>query len=169
MKNLIIILIVFVCSNSFWAKKHAKKESNLKHSYEEYVRLYGDTDTSRAIIELFFDKRQLSASGKMSFLGLSLGVALIVPPIGIGLVGVSSPLFISGIVTRKRYNHKNLRAVLEQFNKNGELPMKIEKQVKLILAAENEEYEEVATLKRKMALRSIGRNAVKENAVLVVN
>ena len=82
------------------------------------------------IIELYFDKRELSASGKMSFLPLSLGVALVVPPIGVGLMGLSSPLFISGIITRKRYNHKKLNAVLVEYNESGKLPQRIKMQIK---------------------------------------
>jgi hypothetical protein len=169
MKKLVIILIILVCSNSVAAKKHSKKESNLKHSYKEYVNLYGDNDTSRAIIELFFDKRELSASGKMSFLPLSLGVAVVVPPLGVGLMGLSSPLFISGIITRKRYNHKKLNAVLVEYNESGKLPQRIKKQIKLILFAEREESAEDFTSKRKMALRPIEINKTKENTILVVN
>lgn len=168
MKKLIIILIVFACSNSFGAKKHSKKESKLKHSYEECVDLYGENDTSRAIIELFFDKRELNAGGKMSFLPLSLGVTLIVPPIGIGLMGISSPLFISGIITRKRYSHKNLMAVLKQYKETGEMPKRIAKKVNLTLLAQNEDKKEDLTAMRKMALRPIEVVTSKENTILVV-
>lgn len=169
MKKLIIILIVLISSTSFAAKKHLKKESKLKHSYEEYVDLYGENDTSRAIIELFFDKREFNAVAKMSFLPLTLGVALIVPPIGIGLMGLSSPLFIGGVLTRRRYNHKNLMAVLEKYNKTGELSTRIKKQVKLVLLAEHEESKGDFTLARKMALRSMEMNTTKKNVILVVN
>jgi len=168
MKKLIIILIVFAFSNSFGAKKHSKKESNLKHSYEEYVDLYGRNDTSRAIIELFFDKREFSAAGKMSFLPLTLGLTLIVPPIGIGLTGITSPLFISGIITRKRYNHKNLMAVLEQYNKNGEIPKRIKKRLKFILIAAQLDRQKELTASRKMALRSMESITSEENTILVV-
>lgn len=168
MKKLIIILIVFTCSSCFAEKKLSKKESNLKHSYEEYVNMYGENDTSRAIIELFFDKREFNAGGKMSFLPLSMGVALVVPPIGIALAAVSSPLFVSGIITRKRYNHKNLMAALEQYNKNGKVPKRIKKNVKLILIAQNEEKKEDLTVMRKMALRPIEKLSSKENTILVV-
>jgi len=169
MKKLIIILIVFVCSNNFAATKKSKKESSLKHSYEEYIDLYGGNDTSRAIIELFFDKREFSAGGKMSFLPLSLGIALVVPPIGIGLMGLSTPLFISGIVTRKRYNHKNLMVVLEQYNKDGKLPKRIKKQIKLILIAEHDEQRDGFTSSIKRTLRSVEIKSAKKNTILVVN
>jgi len=169
MKQLLIILIVFVGSKNFAATKHSKKESSIKHSYEEYINLYGGNDTSRAIIELFFDKREFSAGGKMSFLPLSLGVALIAPPIGIGLMGLSSPLFVSGIVTRKRYSHKNLLTVLEQYKKAGKLPKRINKQIKLILFAEYEESKCDFAAARKIALRSVKIKKAKMKTIMVVN
>jgi len=169
MKNLLLILFVLISSICFAGKKYSNKGSTRTHSYKEYVDLYGENDTSRALIELFFDKREFCAGGKMSFLPLSLGVVLLSPPLGIGLMVLSTPLFISGIVTRKKYNHKNLQKFLSQYNKNGKLSKKLDRQVKLILIAEHEESKDFRTSDRKMALRSIILNDEKGSAGLIVN
>ena len=125
MKSLTIILSFIICSNCFAVKKAAKKNNSEKHCYEEYINQYGRNDTSKAIINFYFDKREISAAGKMSFLPLSMLLAIVVPPIGLGLMVVSSPLFVSGVITRKKYNNKNLIKELNNYNVNNILSKKM--------------------------------------------
>ncbi len=165
MKSLLTILLALT---TIYCSATKKQKNIVKHSYEEYVDLYGKNDTSRAIIELFFDKREMNAGAKMSFLPVSLGVTVVVPPIGVALVAVSTPLFVSGLITKRRYNHKNLTAVLNAYNKDGVLPRRMKKIVKQILYAENEIEGEYQTAMRKQALRPIDRLNDKSNTILVV-
>jgi hypothetical protein len=125
MKNLTIILSFILCSNCFAGNKASKKMNSEKYCYQEYINQYGVNDTSKAIINFYFDKRELSATGKMSFLPLSMLLAIVVPPIGLGLMVVSSPLFVSGVITRKKYNNKNLIKELNNYNVNNILSKKM--------------------------------------------
>jgi hypothetical protein len=126
MKILIIIIASFIiCSTCFAGKKVAKKMNSEKLCYQDYIDQYGINDTSKAIINFYFDKRELSAAGKMSFLPLSMVLAIVVPPIGLGLMAISSPLFVSGVITRKKYNNKNLIKELNNYNVNNILSKKM--------------------------------------------
>lgn len=168
MKKLIIIFVLLAVSNCFAGKKKVKKESNLKHSYEEYMNMYGGNDTSKAIIELFFDKRENNAAGKMSVLPLSISVSIFAPPIGLVLAGISSPLFISGLITRKRYNHKSLSTILKGYNEKGYLSQRIKKKIKFELLNYEEFKREELTAKRKQILRPEEQISYEKHAVLVV-
>ncbi len=59
-------------------------------------------------------------------------------------------------------------AALDQYNKNGEMPKRIKKKVKIILIAQKEDKKEDFTAMRKMALRPIEQLSTKEHAILVV-
>ncbi|MGB0882665.1 MAG: hypothetical protein ACPGSO_06895 [Vicingaceae bacterium] len=168
MKVILLPIIVLLSVNCLATKKLFKSKNNLKHTYKEYVDLYGKNDTSRAIIELFFDKREMNAAAKMSFMPVSLAVTVVAPPIGIGLATVSAPLFISGVITRKRYNHKKLKQVLDAYNEGGELSKRIKRKVKQILIAEKEYREEDQTALRKHALRPVELIESEPNTILVV-
>ncbi|PCJ28074.1 MAG: hypothetical protein COA97_02015 [Flavobacteriales bacterium] len=121
----------------------AKKEKTPKPSYEEYINQYGIDDTSIAIIELFFEKRNYSAPGKMSFLPVAAGVTAIVPPIGLGLAVITAPLFLSGLLTRHKYSHKNLLIALQNYNKSNvfsnNFKNKIAQQIKMSKTIHNQE------------------------------
>lgn len=164
MKNLFLISIIILLSNNCFAKKKSANNNNThKLSYEEYMNQYGTDDTSKAIIEFFFDKREYCAAGKMSFLPLSAAVTVVVPPIGIGLMVVSSPLFISGIITRSRYNHKNLLKTLDNYQNNNFLSANIKKKVGQLMEAQEEIYNEELAEDRLATLKSIRQAGNKIN------
>ena len=109
MKYLIIITLIFSTYNlSFAAKKQAKH-----YSYEQYIEKYGTDQTSITIIDLFFNKRNYSGIGQMSFLPVSSAVGIIVPPIGLVTMAISTPFFVNGLLVRHKYSHKNLLIALE--------------------------------------------------------
>ena len=156
MKNLFLISIIVFLTNNCFAKKNYDKNNNThKLNYEEYMDQYGTDDTSKAIIEFFFDKREFCAAGKMSFFPLSAVVTVVVPPIGIGLMTISSPLFISGIVTRSIYNHKNLVKTLVNYQNSNFLSAKIKKKVGELMMAQEEIYNEELAEDRLTSLKSI--------------
>jgi hypothetical protein len=156
MKNLFLISIIILLSNNCFAQKnHSENNKVHKLSYEEYINQYGSDDTSKAIIDLFFDKRELNAAGKMSFLPLSVVVTVVVPPIGIGLMTISSPLFISGIITREKYNHKNLIKTLDNYQNNNLLSANIKKKVGQLMEAQEVIYNEELAEDRLAILKSI--------------
>jgi hypothetical protein len=136
MKILIIITSFIICSTCFAGKKVAKKMNSEKLCYQDYIDQYGINDTSKAIINFYFDKRELSAAGKMSFLPLSMVLAIVVPTVGLGLMAISSPLFVSGVITRKKYNNKNLIKELNNYNENNILSKKMEKIIVYLLEEE---------------------------------
>ena len=108
MKYLILISAIFLSSSYYNAQENKPK----KLSYEQYIIQYGTDDTSIAIIDIFFDKRENSGAGQMSFLPLSSAVIIVSPPVGIGLMAISSPLFVNGLIISNKYSHKNLLKTL---------------------------------------------------------
>jgi hypothetical protein len=166
MKNLFLISIIILLSNNCFAQKnHSENNKVHKLSYEEYMNQYGTDDTSKAIIEFFFDKREYSAAGKISFLPLSAAVTIAVPPIGIGLMTISSPLFISGLITRKKYNHKNLIKTLDNYQNNNLLSANIKKKVGQLMEAQEAIYNEELAEDRLATLKSI-RQAGKQDKLI---
>ena len=63
-------------------------------TYNQYINEYGNDKTSVTLINLFFDKRDNAGIGQMSFLPVSSTIAIIYPPVGVGLVVISCPLFV---------------------------------------------------------------------------
>ena len=59
-------------SKSVKNNKQVKAKKEHKLNYDEFVNKYGSDDTSLAVIEIFFDKRENAAKGQMSFLPLSI-------------------------------------------------------------------------------------------------
>jgi hypothetical protein len=114
--TLLFSIIIFLSVNCIAKKHKTKKNKHPKLSYHEYIDQYGNNDTSIAMINLFFHKRNETAIGKMSFLPVAASITVILPPIGLGLSALSSPLFISGLITRSRYSHKNLLIALKNYH-----------------------------------------------------
>jgi len=115
MKNLLLISIIVLSSGHCFSQHQKENKKDHQLNYEEFITHYGVDDTSIAIINIFYDKRQNCAGGKMSFLSLSAGIALLNPPIGVGLLAISSPLFVSGAITHVKYNRKHLLSALVNY------------------------------------------------------
>jgi hypothetical protein len=129
-------------NNSKSAKKNKQVKVNKEHklNYDEFVSKYGADDTSLAVIEIFFDKRENAAKGQMSFLPLSTAIAVIVPPLGVGLMAVSTPIFINGLIVNQKYNRRKLKNILEEYQSTNELPVKLQNKVNDFIEDE-QEYE----------------------------
>ncbi|MBL1233314.1 MAG: hypothetical protein CMD31_09820 [Flavobacteriales bacterium] len=151
MKKLILVSILvsvqlFVVAGNNNKSKSAKNNKQIKAkkehklNYDEFVNQYGANDTSLAVIEIFFDKRENSAKGQMSFLPLSTAVAVIIPPIGIGLMAASTPLFINGLIVNQKYNRRKLKNILDEYQSTNELPIKLQNKVNDFIEDE-QEYE----------------------------
>ncbi len=142
MKKLIIISIALLFSFNCFPqhKKVNKKDHQL--NYEEFITHYGVDDTSIAIIDIFYDKRKNCAGGKMSFLSLSAGITLINPSIGVGLMAVSTPLFVSGTITHIKYNRKHLLKALVDYQNQNLIPKNLKERIVTYLEEENEILQE---------------------------
>jgi hypothetical protein len=166
MKKLIIISVLFLSYNCF-AQNGRLNKINDKLYYEDFIDQYGGNDTSRAIIDIFFDKKEYSATGKMSFLPLSAGITIVSPPLGIGLLVVSTPLFISGVITRRKYSQKNLLKTLTEYNESKTMAKNIKRKVNLLLLAELEIQNEQISENRFAILQSI-RQTYNSQQILVI-
>lgn len=125
-------------------KKKAKSNQKIKigkehkMDYQGFVEKYGTDDTSVAVIEIFFDKRENAAKGQMSFLPLSGTIALVYPPLGVGLVAVSTPLFVNGLLVKNKYSKKKLHDILEDYHHNEGLPLRFKNKVEGYIEEEKE-------------------------------
>ena len=135
-----ILVLCFSFINSF-AENDSTKVKARKLSYSDFLAHYSINDTSAAVIEIFFDKKDNTAKGEMSFLPITAGVFLIFPVIGAGLSVVSVPLFIHGSYTLVKYRKKKLVNVLTEYRETQELPKWLRRKVKKSLDAEQYNYE----------------------------
>lgn len=156
MKNLIIASLIILFSSNCFAQDNQSKTNKLhKLSYEQYISHYGVDDTSIAIINVFFMKRENSAGGKMSFLPVSAGVTVIFPPLGLGLAAISTPLFVSGLITRNKYNKKKLLATLIDYQNENNLTVNLKKRVNTYFELEEEFLLEELAQTQFASLRAI--------------
>ena len=119
MKNLILIPIILLMTNSVSAEKNRSEKKQARLDYEECIQLYGVDDTSIAIINIYFDKRYSVGVGQMSLLPVTAALTVFTPPIGVVLMAASSPLYINGIVKFNKYSQKNMIKTLNNYyNKN---------------------------------------------------
>lgn len=119
-----------------------KKEYQL--TYEEFINHYGVDDTCVAIIDIYFDKRENSAAGRISMLPAAAAVVLINAPIGVTLMAISTPIALSGTYTRIKYNRKKLIKTLVNYQTENILtaPLK-QKVVSYLIIKEELRQEEV--------------------------
>ena len=145
-KLLNIIIALIICGTVSAGNNDEIKKEEYKLNYEEFINEYGADDTSYAIIELFFEKRQESAAGQMSFLPISAALTPAVPVLGAGAMVVSTPFFINGIIVQSKYSKKKLIAVLNEYKETGHIDRKYQKKINRIL---DEYYDELAYLNFK--------------------
>ncbi|MCB9360324.1 MAG: hypothetical protein H6587_02215 [Flavobacteriales bacterium] len=160
MKYLITLTLILCISNlSFAAKKQHKYLS-----YEQYIEKYGANQTCVTIIDLFFNKRNLSGIGQMSFLPTTSVVAIIIPPIGIATMAISTPLFVNGLLVRHKYSHKNLVIALEYYQNKKLLSEKFKKEITKAIQDNNKNALELKREEKLLALKQIN----KSNSILIV-
>lgn len=129
MKNLLLIPIILIMTNSISAEKIHSEKKQARLDYEECIQLYGVDDTSIAIINIYFDKRYSTGVGQLSFLPATAAITFFIPPIGIVLMAASSPLYINGMIKYKKYSQKNMIKTLNNYRDNQILSDKIRNKV----------------------------------------
>lgn len=138
-------LILFTISISLFSICFASNDTNItkyrKLSYADFISEFPNNDTSSAIIDIFFDKKDNHAKGEMSILPINAIVFLISPVIGAGLSVVSVPLFIHGAYTMIKFRKKRLYKTLKSYHENGNLPKHIRKKAAKSLDSERYNYE----------------------------
>jgi len=152
MKTIYLILTFSLFSCICLASEKIDSEASHKLSYIQFTEQYGIDDTSKAIIDLYFEKKEYSGKGQLSFLPLSAVIAVVIPPLGLGLMAISSPLFISGIITSNRYSRKKLLHTLIEYQQNNLLSNKKRKRIsrymykqKILLWEDTQDAEGIAT------------------------
>ncbi|NQX96513.1 MAG: hypothetical protein HRT73_01365 [Flavobacteriales bacterium] len=123
-KSILITLFLLISLSSF-----SQKEDKIKYrklTYNDFTKL-SINDTSAVIIDVFFDKKDNTAIGQMSFLPITVGIFIISPQLSIGLTAISLPLFINGSYLLIKYRNKKLHMVLTEYAKTKTLPKWVRK------------------------------------------
>ncbi len=123
-----ITLITLFTLIGFSSFSQDEKIKFRKLDYNDFGK-YSINDTSAVIIEIFFDKKDNAAYGQMSFLPITVSLAVIPPTrtIGVGLSFISIPLFLNGSYMLIKYRKKKLYMVLTEYKKTKKLPNWIRK------------------------------------------
>lgn len=124
MKNVLLFLIIGVCSFSSLAQTDSSKIIYRKLTYNDFSSQFSFNDTATVLIDLFFDKKDNAALGQMSLLPVTAGLAVIpkTRPLGVGLTIISLPLFINGTMTLVRYRNYKLYKVLTEYKETKTMP-----------------------------------------------
>jgi hypothetical protein len=115
------------------------KARNLE--YSDFIANYSINDTSNTVIDIFFDKRNNTAKGQLSFFPITAAIFPLVPVISVGLSIVTFPMFINGTVVWIKYRKKKLQKVLINYKETHELPNWIRKKVNKSLEKGQFDYE----------------------------
>jgi hypothetical protein len=160
MKYLITLALIFSIYNLSYAAKKQPKH----YSYEQYIEKYGNDQTSITIIDLFFNKRNLSGIGQMSFLPVSSAVGIIVPPIGLVTMAISTPFFVNGLLVRHKYSHKHLLIALEYYQSKRLLSERFKKEITKSIQNNKANALDLKEEEKLLALKQIG----KTNSILII-
>lgn len=134
------IIALFICLSSFGQEKIKYR----KLEYRDFKNEFGFNDTALAVMDIYFDKKENSAYGQMSFLPITTAIIFIPHMKGIGIMttAVSLPFFIHGSYILVKYRKKKLYKVLTVYTDTKELPKwlrrKVNKQLALYKAIERE-------------------------------
>ncbi len=104
-----------------------------KLSYSDFMAKYSKDNTSAALIELFFDKKENVAIGEMSLLPITAIVFIFSPKMGLGTSLISFPIFIHGLSVLIKYRKHRLLNVLVRYNKNGFLAKRLRRKTNKLL------------------------------------
>jgi hypothetical protein len=97
-----------------------------KLDYPDFLK-HSINDTSEAIIAIFYDKRQITASDQISFFPITAALYLLSPQISIGLSIITLPMFSNGCFQFIKYSKKRLHMVLNDYKATGYLSNRIRK------------------------------------------
>ena len=109
--------------NFFSQIENGEKVKFRKLAYTDFKKI-SINDTSDAVIDLFFNKKDNAIYTQLVLLPVSI-ILTVIPPthfIGIGSFAISGPLFINGSATLIRYRKKKLYTVLLEYNETSKLP-----------------------------------------------
>lgn len=128
------ILVFFCLFFSLFSYGEDDKIKYRKLNYNDFKKL-SINDTSAAVIDLFFDKKDNAIFNQMSLLPLT-AILIAIPPtqfVGIGSLALSGPLFLHGGYTLIKYRKKKLHDILTEYKKSKELPNWVRKKTNKIL------------------------------------
>lgn len=134
MKPFFTILAVLTISLSSFSQE-SKELKVCKYKYENFKEL-SINDTSDAVIDLFFRKKESAIYNQMSLLPFSIILVAVPTPaqvVGLGSFVISGPLFINGTYTLVRYRKKKLKKVLIEYKEQGTLPKWVKKRTDKLL------------------------------------
>ena len=138
--SIFIALTILFAPNVFGASSNKDKHERMdkeelkatidtikarKLSFKDFKDHYSFDDTTDVLINIFFDKQSNSAIGQMSFLPITVLLAIIPPPIrviGVGLTVIAFPIFLNGAYTMYKFRKKKLLIILIEYQKTGHLP-----------------------------------------------
>ncbi len=129
MKKLYLVTVILLSSSFCFSNSNSRVKNNKRLTYEEYITKYGTDDTSLAIIDFYFGKRETAGKGKMSILPVTAVLAVAYPPLGVPMVLIASPIFISGFITCNKYSNKKLTKVLISYNETRKIPKGLRRKV----------------------------------------
>jgi hypothetical protein len=132
MIKIAIITVCFLLSLSSYSQDDKIKYRKL--DYNDFLK-HSTNDTSAVIIDVFFDKKDNTALGQMSFLPITVAVYIISPQLSVGLTLISFPLFVNGSYLMVKYRKKKLFMVLNDYKETGHLPNWVRKKANKQLAA----------------------------------
>src|SRR5690606_23357994 len=112
-----------------------------KLEYSDFIANYSINDTSNTVIDIFFDKRNNTAKGQMSFFPITAAIFLLVPIICIVLSVVTFVMFVNGTVVLVKSLKKKLQKVLIYYKETKELPKWVRKKVNKSLEKGQFDYE----------------------------
>ena len=125
MPKAVVIIICFLISLSSFSQANEKIKYR-KLDYNDFKKL-SINDTSDVIIDIFYDKKDNTAIGQMSFLPITVAIFIISPPISLGLTTISFPIFLHGSYVLIKYRKKKLYDVLTVYQTTNSLPKWVRK------------------------------------------
>ncbi len=136
MKKLLLLSSFLLIGFSCFTQSNSNNTKARKLTYSDFTAEFGINDTANAIIDIFFDKRENAALGEMSFLPISLVLAVIPQTriVGVGTAIISLPLFAHGLYTLLKFRKKKLVLILLEYKSTKELPNWVRKKVNKQLA-----------------------------------
>tara|TARA_B100000809_G_scaffold265999_1_gene326797 strand:+ start:9119 stop:9553 length:435 start_codon:yes stop_codon:yes gene_type:complete len=134
MRILVYIIALSLFSCTLYAQEKTPQKI-CKYKVENF-RALSINDTSDAVIDLFFSKKESAVYNQMSLLPISIILAVVPTPaqvVGLGSFIISGPLFLNGSYTLIRYRKKKLHKILNEYKTNKTLPKWVRKKTNKLL------------------------------------
>ena len=136
-----VFVFYFLYIGCSYAVEDSTEVKARKLEYSDFIANYSINDTSNTVIDIFFDKRNNTAKGQLSFFPITAAIFPLVPVISVGLSIVTFPMFVNGSVVWIKYRKKKLQKVLIHYKETKELPNWIRKKVNKSLEKGQFDYE----------------------------